>query len=347
MEKMKYNFFAEDDDKSNKKGVKGNKKVRLLQLLKLLQEETDDDRCLGTKEIISYFKAQGLSVNRKTVADDVEMLISSGFDVVVERCQQNMYHMGQREFQLEELKLLVDAVAASKIITVEKTYELIEKLKHLTSKKQAAELEWNNFINERAKPCNNKVYNGIYAITTAIAHKTQVSFRYLEYTPTKDLVYRNEGKVYKNSPYMLLWSDDHYYMVGWSEERQKIVTFRVDRMAQVRELQAVSAVPVPEDFSGADFAQRSFEMMGDDKKCVTVRLECKNELMKHVIDRFGMDVETKTKSKTHFKAKVKVYPSPTFYSWIFRFGGDMKLVGPPQVREDYRKMLQSVLAEHS
>jgi predicted DNA-binding transcriptional regulator YafY len=321
---------------------KTNKKGRLLYLLKFLYENTDEDNPVSTNEIIAYFAARDISVNRKTVKDDMDILVETGFDIVTVKSSFNSFFWGSRKFQIPELKLLIDAVNSSKFITRDKSDELIQKLTSLASKNQSAQLMRHLFTTERVKPNNEQIYYIVDTITDAINSRKKIQFQYMEYTSEKKKVLRNKGELYINDPYALLWNEDHYYLMGFSEKHDKIVQFRVDRMFKPKVTNA-DAIPAPVGFNMAEYARKVFNMYDGDE--VTVDLECDNALMKVIIDRFSEDVDTRKYSDTTFKARVNVCVSQTFYGWVFQFSRQIKIISPLSVKEEYQKLVHSALEE--
>lgn len=314
-----------------------NGKTRLLHLLKYLHENTDEDHPVTTGDIERHFAALGAVVDRKTVAADIAALQEFGFDIVSRRGAQNSYFLGSRLFELPELKLLIDAVEASKFITAKKSAELAGKLMTLAGKYRAKELNRHLYIADRVKPHNEKIYYTVDGVHTAINRKKQISFRYFAYNAERKRVYRNDGKRYRFSPYGLMWNEDHYYAVGYSEKHGKIVTFRADRIVEPEILES-DAVPPPQDFSLPEFAREVFDMY--DGQPQTVTLKCKNEMMKVILDRFGDSVVTKPLDVGHFQAEAEVSVSQTFFGWVFQFCGDIRILAPRQVLEQYREMLE-------
>lgn len=314
-----------------------NGRTRLLYLLKLLYEQTDDEHTVTTSDIEEYFSGLNTVVDRKTIKQDIELLQEVGFDIIAEREAQNCYAIGRRLFELPELKLLIDAVESSKFITAKKSVELTEKLITLTSKHRAEDLKRHLYIADRVKPGNEKIYYTVDAIHTAINQGRQISFRYYEYNAERKRVFRNDGKRYRFSPYGLMWNEDHYYAVGYSEKHDKIITFRADRIVEIEILEK-SVVPVPEDFSLPEFARKVFDMY--DGKMERVTLRCKNDMMKVIIDRFGENVESTPLDVAHFKAEAEVSVSQTFFAWVFQFCGDIEIIAPRQVLTQYQEMLE-------
>ncbi|MDO4544511.1 MAG: WYL domain-containing protein, partial [Clostridia bacterium] len=277
----------------------------------------------------------GISANRRTIPNDIAQLVEFGIDVIAIKSSQNLYFIGGRRFELPELKLLVDAVLASRFITEKKSETLIKKLSDLTSVHQAESLNRQLYLKDRIKPDNENIYYIVDMIHSAITLGKQMTFQYYEYTPNKQKELKHNGKVYVFSPYALLWNDDHYYIIGHSQSHEGIIKFRVDRICNP-ELTEAEAVPKPKDFDVAAYASKVFDMF--DGRDVTVELLCENHLMKVIIDRFGEDVVTKTADEDHFFAKVSVSASPTFYSWIFQFCGEIKLISPKEAVEEYARM---------
>lgn len=311
-------------------------KNRLLYVLKFLWQNTDAEHYATTADILTYLKKCGIPCDRKTIPGDIQKLCDIGIDIEEERSRENRYSLSSHLFTLPELKLLIDAVESSKFITTKKSTELIEKLSQMSSAHQAAELKSNLYISERVKPMNEQIYYLVDNINSAINRSKQISFRYFHYDQCRKEVPNNDGKRYYFSPYFLVWNEDHYYAVGYSEKHQKIGTFRVDRMKEVNILET-DAVEKPSDFSLPEFTRRVFDMYAGDTK--TVILHCKNDMMNYIIDHFGDDVETAPLDCAHFKAIAKVSVSPTFFSWVFQFNGDIQIKGPTSVVDRYKVML--------
>jgi predicted DNA-binding transcriptional regulator YafY len=317
-----------------------NKKGRLLYMLKLLYENTDDQHQMSTNEIIDWFAKRGIPVHRKTVKDDIDTLVNAGYDIETLHTNHSSFYYDDREFEIPELKLLIDAVMASRFITDEKSRKITRKLTKFASKYQSSQLVRHLYPAGRVKPNNEKIFYIVDNITDAINKKQKIRFQYEEYTPDKKKVLRNNGEVYENSPYALFWSNDFYYLIGYSEKHKQIIQFRVDRMVNTEVIKE-KAIPEPEGFNAADYGKEVFEMFCGEE--ITVTLECDNVLMKTVIDKFGEEVETKRSGLDKFRAKVRVAASPVFYGWVFQFGGQIKIVSPVSSKKKYQKMLQDAI----
>ena len=314
-------------------------RTRILRILQILQAETDADHPITIVEIIRLLKERwNLEAYRITVQQDIEAMIAAGYPIVVVRSTQNRYYIQERLFSLPELKLLIDAVESGKFITKKKSRILTEKLTTLATVHDAGDLKRNISLADRVKTENEAGYETLNA---AINAGVKVSFRYFEYSGAKRRKLRNGGEPYILSPYTLTWNGDFYYVVGWSEKHGKVAVFRVDRIADTPEILEEPAVKKPKDYSIGAFAEKAFRMFDADHETVT--LLCDNRAMNTVIDHFGSKVKTTPVDKDHFQFDAEVSVSPTFFSWIFEFGGMIKIVGPENVKEAFRQQVKKVL----
>ncbi len=311
-------------------------KARILYILKILIQETDEDHYITVQQIIDRLAEHGISAYRKTVISDIQQLSEFGFNIVCVKSSQNRYHINNGIFTLSELKLLVDAVEVSQFITQSKSAELIGKLSDLTSSYNADNLCRHIYLSRRMKSDNEEIYDVVDKIHTAIHADKQITFLYYEYDNRKNKVLRNNGERYSLSPYAMTWEDSRYYVIGFSLKRDKVITFRADRMSEIKVTENI-CVPPPVDFKVADFVGKVFRMYDD--KTVTVTLKCKNRVMKSVIDRFGMDVDTEPYADgQHFKVIVEVSAGQTFFGWVFQFGGDIQIVKPDKIKNEFAEM---------
>ena len=263
-------------------------------------------------------------------------LCAGRFDgyIVCVKSTQNHYFIGDRLFELPELKLLVDAVESSRFITSKKSGDLIRKLGQLTSSAQAEQLDRHIYMDGMPKPSNEAIYYIVDTIQSSIQSNQQISFQYYEYLPTKEKVLKHQGYRYQFTPYALIWNRDHYYVVGWSEKHMKLSQFRVDRMTSVEMMDQPGHQLL--GFEPARYVQKVFGMYPDDLQMVT--LFCENDVMRSIIDRFGEDVRTEVVDDNHFQAIVEVAPSPPFFGWIFTFAGKIRILKPDNVLEEMRQM---------
>ena len=313
-------------------------KQRPFRLLKYLYENTDEEHPISTTELVRIFVSEDAHAKRKTVKDDIDVLVGEGFDVVTVRGRNNSFFLGTRKFELPEVKLLIDAVSSSRFISAEKSETLISKLTDMVSRHQAEKVCRHLYTAEHVKADNKQIYYIVDAVTDAINEGKKIRFQYFDYDGKKEKCLRHDGSEYSVSPYALVWDDSHYYMCGYSDSKQMIVNYRVDRMCNT-EIKDEKAVALPEGFSMDDYVRKQFHMFAGDE--TEVVLECRDDMMKYIIDQFGEEVETRKVSEDTFQAKVHVADSPTFYGWVFPFEGKIQIVEPEEIREKYRSMVKA------
>ena len=299
--------------------------IRIIELLRFLYQQTDEAHAVTVSEMIEYLKSKGIPSVRQTVYTDLEALDTAGIDIVQIKSTQNRYFIGSRIFEYPELKMLVDAVASSKVISAKKSQALIQKLGQLTSIQQAEQLQRLASLSSRVKPHNEKVYYIIDSIQTAILDQHQISFQYYEYTPEKKKILKHDGYRYILDPYALEWKNDHYYLIGYSHKHKGIAHFRVDRLTSVEPLD--SKFQPMSDFDVAAYTNKMVDMFAAEH-AEQVKLLCSNELMRVIIDHYGEDIEISPYDDTHFTVIIEVNPSGTFYGWVFKFMGKIRILSP-------------------
>ena len=299
--------------------------IRIIELLRFLYQQTDEAHAVTVSEMIEYLKSKGIPSVRQTVYTDLEALDTAGIDIVQIKSTQNRYFIGSRIFEYPELKMLVDAVASSKVISAKKSQALIQKLGQLTSIQQAEQLQRLASLSSRVKPHNEKVYYIIDSIQTAILDQHQISFQYYEYTPEKKKIQKHDGYRYILDLYALEWKIDHYYLIGYSHKHKGIAHFRVDRLTSVEPLDS-KFQPMP-DFDVAAYTNKMVDMFAAEH-AEQVKLLCSNELMRVIIDHYGEDIEISPYDDTHFTVIIEVNPSGTFYGWVFKFMGKIRILSP-------------------
>ena len=315
-------------------------KLRPLYLAKILYEHTDEDHFLTTSQLISLLEEQyGVKAHRHTIKAEIELLRQFGFEIEEVKSTQNRYNLIGRAFDLPELKLLIDAVESSKFITQSKSKQLVEKISTLASCHAANTIKRNVTCEGRIKPDNEKVYYIVDAINQAINENKKISFQYFRYNVRKEKKLKHNGEPYVITPLHLVWNGDYYYMVGVYEYKQRIGNFRVDRIAKAPVILKEDGTPPPDGFDINEYINTTFRMFNS--KHIEVELICSNDVMDSIIDRFGEDVTTYAYDLGSFRAVVNVAVSHIFYSWVFGFGGKVKIKGPTEVKEKYAEMLAS------
>lgn len=314
--------------------------IRIIELLRFLYQQTDEAHAVTVSEMIEYLKSKGIPSVRQTVYTDLEALDTAGIDIVQIKSTQNRYFIGSRIFEYPELKMLVDAVASSKVISAKKSQALIQKLGQLTSIQQAEQLQRLASLSSRVKPHNEKVYYIIDSIQTAILDQHQVSFQYYEYTPEKKKILKHDGYRYILDPYALEWKNDHYYLIGYSHKHKGIAHFRVDRLTSVEPLD--SKFQLMPDFDVAAYTNKMVDMFAAEH-AEQVKLLCSNELMRVIIDHYGEDIEISPYDDSHFTVTIEVNPSGTFYGWVFKFMGEIRILSPQSCVDKMQNIARTFL----
>lgn len=321
-------------------------KLKILYLLKILTEETDERHVMGAAALLKRLLEYDIKAERKSVYDDIEQLRQFGYDIVyVKSRTQGGYYLGSREFELPELKLLVDAVSASRFMTVKKSRELITKLEKFAGREEARQLQRQVYVAGRIKTERENIYYNVDAIHRALQDQVQISFLYMEWGLDQKLHPKHGGKLYRISPWALLWSDENYYMIGYDGEASMIKHYRVDKM---QDIACVDRKRLGEEaFAGFDpaaYANRTFGMYGG--QTVEVNLVFENYLAGVVMDRFGKDTSMKPADPGHFAVRVKVAVSGQFFGWLSGLGNGVRLTGPGEVVKDYRDHLKKILSDY-
>jgi predicted DNA-binding transcriptional regulator YafY len=321
-------------------------KLRTLYLMEILLERTDEEHVLNATELCSILKNEyGISAERRTIYSEVETLEHFGLNIIKNVGKNPGYYVASRQFEMAELKLLVDAVQSSKFITEKKSNELIGKLEKLCSRSEAKVLSEQVVVYNRPKTENETIYYNVDQIYTAIFKNRQVTFQYAEWTMKKELRLKKEGAFYQISPWALTWDDENYYLVAYDETAQMIKHYRVDKIKHIgileKERQGKECFL---DFNLAAFAKKTFGMYGG--KDQEVVLLCHKNLAGVVLDRFGHNIFLCPVDEEHFRAHLLVSVSRQFFGWVTGIGNKMQIVEPENVREEYQNYLREILEQY-
>ena len=310
-----------------------NQKLKMLYLVKILSEETDDSHALTLQEIVSRLEAYGVNADRKTLYKDFVELENYGYEILREQIGRTVtYHLGARKFELPELKLLVDAVQSSKFITEKKSRQLIKKLESMASIHEAKHLHRQVLISGRIKAMNESIYYNVDMLHEAINADRQIRFQYFQWNVSRKQELRRNGEWYRISPWCLMWDDENYYLVAYDSRDRKIKHYRVDKIIRL----SITDVPREgkqefREFDAARYTRSLFGMYGGEP--ITVSLEGRNQLVGALIDRFGKDITIIPVDESHFAAHVEVVASPHFLGWIVSLGDGIRITGPEEVVE--------------
>ena len=317
-------------------------KMKLLYLKDIFEKKTDEQHSMTLEEIIEELDKMGVHAERKSLYGDIELLREYGMDIIGRRSKQYEYYLGRRSFELPELKLLADAVAASKFITKTKSRALIRKIENLAGEYDASLLHRQVYAEHRTKAENETIYYNIDAIYNAIDARVKIHFKYFDWNRCKRREYRHGGKIYSISPWAMAWDSENYYMVGYDSEEGIIKHFRVDKMDRIavtaEEREGKGAF---EDFDMGQYSKKLFGMFGGAEESVTLR--CENSMANVIIDRFGKDIPFFDYDEAHFCVCVNIVVSPVFLSWVIGFGERIHIVSPKGAVSMCRQMAREVL----
>ena len=317
-----------------------NQKGKLLALLDILRRETDEEHPLTLEEIRRFLEAEGVNAERKSLYDDIALLRQRGEDIVCVRDKSVRYYLGQRTFDMPELRLLVDAVQSSRFITARKSTALVNKLETFTSRHLAQQLRRQVVVAGQVKSMNESIFYAVDTLQSAIAGDRQVRFQYFHRNRAKEKVFDRDGAFFEVSPWSMVWDDENYYLVGYSAEDKRIRHYRVDRMFRVEELPARRLGG--ETFARLDmeaYHRRTFGMFGGEEKTVT--LLCADWMAEVIMDRFGRDVML-TPCEEGFTCDVSVAVSEPFFGWLAGFGTAVRITAPAAVAQAYAAHLRQI-----
>ena len=317
---------------------------RILVVARLLRKYSDDLSWLDTPTLIRLLEKEGHPCQVRTLREDIKVLQALGYEIGVrERERSTKYAWLDHDMSAPELRLLNDAVSSAQFIPKERSTDLINRLAELAGPSYTGSIVPRILVSERIKAKNTDMIYTVQKIQEAVLKDCKISFRYLTYTPEKKQVPKHQGDIremYVVSPYATVWCNDRYYMVAWSDRRQKIIQYRIDRMKLPKLLQK-RRDPPPEGFDLRKYTDQVFWMYSGEEENVTLR--CRMSILDQVIDRFGEGIDIKVLCDALFEITVPVSVSGTFFAWVFQFTGEMKITGPEWVVEKYENMLDEAL----
>ncbi len=320
-----------------------NQKLKLYYLSQIMVQRTDDDHMITMPEIQLALAEYGVTADRKSLYDDLHQLSVLGIEVIGEKIGKDyFYHVGAKQFEIAELKLLVDAIQSSKFITEKKSNELIKKLTNMASTYEANQMKRQVVVQGRVKTMNESIYYFVDDVHRAIAENRQISFEYMKWTKDKKMIRRRE-KPYVVSPWALTWDDENYYLIAYDKESDKIKHFRVDKLKSIQVLDDKrDGRDKFKEFNLARYSKMSFGMFGGEP--TRVKIAFKSDLAGVFIDRFGRDIIiSNSKQKGWSETSVEVAMSDQFLGWIFALGTDVKITGPSDVVKKYKKELKNMM----
>ena len=323
-----------------------SQKLKILYVMEFLLRNSDEEHPVSVSQIAEYLESHDIPAQRKSLYDDIEALRKYGLDIIqTNRGKVYGYYVASRDFELPELKLLVDSVQSSKFITRKKTSALIRKIERLASVHDAQLLQRQVYVQDRIKTMNESIYYNVDEIHNGISQNRKIKFKYFDLTVTKERSYRKNGEYYVMSPYALTWDNQNYYLVAFDSEAGIIKHFRVDKMTDI------SMIDEPRDGQGAykaldmaEYSKTVFGMFTGEPE--PVRLRFSNHLVGAVLDRLGHDIMLIPDGDDHFTVTAHVVVSPQFFAWVFGFEDMVQILGPADVIDRMVAQTKTVLAAY-
>lgn len=317
-------------------------KLKLIRIAQYLMDKTDENHSVSTQDIINMLSDNGINAERKSIYSDIEALQNLGMDINITRGRSGGFNLLSRDFQLTELKLLVDAIQSSRFITQKKSFELIKKLGNLVSEHDRKELEREVFIVNRIKNENESIYYNTDNIYSAIHNDRQISFLYYNYGPDKKKKYHNGGNPIIVSPFALQYDSEKYYLIAYESKSALIKHYRVDKMDKVVIVnQSRDGKGYFRKFDVAAYSNATLKMFSG--KIEPVTLKCPDKFAGAVIDKFGKKVKFIPTPDGEYSVTIEAALTPTLYSWVFTFGGEMTITAPEKAVKEYKEQLMSAL----
>lgn len=325
--------------------IQGTRKHKLLYLLKILFEETDDKQGLTMPQIIERLAEEGIDAERKAIYRDLAALEECGFEIEKLRTSPVQYSLFNRPFDEGELTLLVDAVQTSRFLTERRSKSLVDSVKSLGSKRQREKLSHDLSIEGRIKMQNESVFYNLDAIRQALAARRKITFKYSKYDARKKKVPKRDGRIYEATPVKLTYTNDCYYLVTFSDKYQDFVVYRVDRMLRIN----VSDKPATRNeqvanFDLSEYGTQAFGMFLGDPVSATLRFD--EGMMDEIIDRFGTGIEVRQGDDGRLSIRVVVPDEGPFFGWLATWGDRVVIESPAELRAKYREHLRICLAEY-
>lgn len=321
-----------------------NQKLKLSYLTRIMLEKTDDEHGLTMQQIMDELEKYDITAERKSIyADFADMTDKLGIEIIKDKVgRETYYHVAGRDFEVAEVKLLIDAIQSSKFITEKKSNELIKKVKGLVSKYQAAQLQRQVFVHGRIKTMNESIYYNVDTLHAAIAQNCRIKFQYCGWYPNKQLVPLQDGKFFEVSPWALSWDDEYYYLVAFDHYEEKIKHYRVDKMMKISLLdEKRGGKEIFEGYDMASYSTMNFGMFHGDVK--RVRISFPNYMVGVFIDRFGKDITIRpSEGENRSEIAVNVAVSKQFFGWIASLGRWVKITGPDEVVDEMREFVRKL-----
>ena len=325
---------------------KPDAKLKLLYLKEIFEKYTDEEHILNSSELVGLLSGRyGIECERKSIYKDIEILSDYGMDIIKTRAPKNGFFLASRPFEAAEVRLLTDAVQAADFISKRKTKLLIQKIEGFVSVDQAARLHSQVYIDNRHKCSNEEIYYNIDALDAAIKSGRKVRLKYARRRLDQKFTAQEEIKEFLLSPYALIWSNDHYYLVANNGKYDNLMNVRIDRIHNVeiteepaRHFSEVSEYKT--SFDSADYASKAFNMFSGTPE--TVDLKCSIDLIEEIVDRFGENAALRRSKEGWFLLREEMSVNDGLVSWIMQFGDRIEVVKPAALREMVKEKAERI-----
>ena len=308
----------------------------------MLVEETDPDQGLTMTQILERLEELGVSAERKSIYRDIEALREFGLDVRAYRRAPVEYAVAERDFDLPELVLLIDAVQSSRFLTQDKCDALVSGVRRLASVRQRKLLDKRLHVEGRVKTQNESVFSNVDRIQEALARRRKLSFRYFKHDAAKRRVMQRGGSRYVETPVQLVYSEERYYLVAFNEKHDGFATYRVDRMDAIEVLEEPACRNERiATFDVQQLESRVFGMYRGEPVAATFLVQ--EEAMSSIIDRFGEDVRSSTVGEAEARVHATIMKSPVFFGWLAQFGDRVRIEKPKALADEYRAYLAGIV----
>lgn len=309
-----------------------NNRNRILALLKVLYEKTDENNSLRMSEITALLEQQGYKCDRRTFYEDKAALIAAGFNIQGER----KYHIASRIIDFATVKFLVDYIAVSETLSVQQSYEMKDALLSLLSEHQAELINDQFNINKNIKSQNNdNLFSNIEQITYAIHNQKRIEFKY-------------KNRLYLFSPYSFVSSNQRYYIVGYNHRANKIFHLKVEKITDldVTKYQSAPINEISDDeyFDIAEYMMKTFNMYSGEQTKVKLRFNQNilDEMKKH-FKNVKVISNSKSKKDKVIEAEVEASISDGFVSFVLSMRDNIQIIEPEFVVNKIKEQAQNIL----
>lgn len=322
-------------------------KIKLLKIWEILNRKTDELHPISTQGLIQELALLGIKCERRTIYADIDSMQHFGYGICNKRKGHDMvYWVKQRQFDLPEIKIIMDAIQSSKFIPKKMTEELLNKLADLGGSSRTELMKRNVIHFNAVKHSNAAIYEIVDSLERAIENKKKITFNYFLLNFKGQREYKHNNKLYCEEPLGMINDDGNYYLICYRSDEgydNNIKTFRIDRIDNISVLDdSISKEGVKVLNKIMNYPKQAFKMFGGPVRKVSLQFD--EELIGVIFNKFGEDTFIKQENGKCIST-VNVQVSPTFWGWLLQFPTSMKIIAPDEMKEQYRQWLMSGLED--